>query len=91
MKARAKNFNGFGQFSQDSIGGSLIVAKPFAPTLSPSRVSASSTNTQITVLVEDLAEELKGGLPLSAFIIEWNTGGEQETSWTELSNGLGVV
>ena len=90
VKARAKNFNGFGEYSQNSVGGALIVSTPFSPTESPSRVSASSTNTQITVEVADLAENLKGGLPLTAFVIEWNTGGDQELTWTEISNGVGT-
>ena len=84
VKARAKNFNGFGLQSLESSGGALIVAAPSAPAEAPLRDKEGSTETSILVEMPEVDSNSTGGLPILAYTLEWNLGGTQEEIWSSL-------
>lgn len=87
-KVRAKNFNGFGLESPESTSGALIVSTPEAPIDAPTRVKEDSTETTIVLEMPLVESETTGGIPILAYILEWNQGGTQETIWSSLVESL---
>lgn len=81
----ALNAVGYSLPSVENTVGASVRVKPLQPTQGPQRVDASTTDTTITVSMDNLLDPLNGGSSILSLHLEWDRG---INVWTSLIGSL---
>lgn len=74
IKLRALNELDYGPYGSPSSNLAVIIVVPHTPTSGPVRVNDSTSPTQVTVTMPEVATDLDGGSPILSYSLEWNQG-----------------